>query len=410
MPPQVKENLCAGRFRQERIERNTVRYFEGFRCGNCEREVPAGTAAGECPSCSGPLLAVYDLGIMKRNVTREEFYGPGEGIWRFRDLLPAYTNEITLGEGNTPLLEAPALASSSGCGPLYIKNEALNPTGSFKARGMAAAVSRLVDLGARVGVIPSAGNAGLALAAYGAAAGLAARIYIPSVTPEGCEEECAAYGADVRTIEGILPDAARAMADDGFEEGEFAISTFREPARVEGKKTMAFEIEDDLDGQTPRWIIFPTGGGTGVVAFWKAYLELEQLGWLAGEKPRIVVVQSEGCAPVVKAFEAGAETMETWVDPVTIASGIRVPGSRADRQVLRALYETGGTAVAVSDKSIIDAAYAMARGAGIFPSPEGAATLAGLVKLTAAGTIGPEDPVVIVNTADWTRYRFMLER
>lgn len=348
--------------------------------------------------------------MLGRNVTREEFYGPGDGIWRFRDLLPVFSPEISLGEGNTPLLEAPTLAATSGCGQLFIKNEALNPTGSFKARGMAAAVSRLVDLGAHAGVIPSAGNAGLALAAYGAAAGLAARIYIPSVTPEGVEEECAAYGADVRVIEGILPDAGRALAEDGLEEGEFAISTFREPGRVEGKKTMAFEIEDQLDGQSPRWIIFPTGGGTGVVAFWKAYLELEELGWLAGEKPRIVAVQSEGCAPVVKAFEAGAETVETWPDPVTVASGIRVPGSRADRQVLQALRETGGTAVAVADEAILDAAHDMARSSGIFPAPEGAATLAGLMKLTAAGTIGPEETVVIVNTADWTRYRFLLER
>jgi threonine synthase len=258
--------------------------------------------------------------------------------------------------------------------------------------------------------MPSAGNAGLALAAYGAAAGLEARIYIPSVTPAGVEEECGAYGADVRTIQGILPDAGRAMAEDGLEEGEFAISTFREPGRVEGKKTMAFEIEDQLDGRSPRWIIFPTGGGTGVVAFWKAYLELEELGWLTGDRPGIVAVQSEGCAPVVKAFESGAERVETWADPVTIASGIRVPGSRADRQVLRALRETGGTATAVSDEAILEAAYQMARGSGIFPSPEGAATLAGLTKLTANGTIGPEDTVVIVNTADWTRYRFMLDR
>jgi threonine synthase len=386
-----------------------VRYFEGYRCGNCERTVPAGSAAGECPSCSGPLLAVYDLGILRRNVTRTEFYGPGKGIWRFRELLPVFSREISLGEGNTPMLEAPVLAASAGCGRLFIKNEALNPTGSFKARGMAAAVSRLVDLGARTGVIPSAGNAGLALAAYGAAAGLAARIYIPSVTPEGVEEECLAYGADVRTIEGILPDAARAMAEDGLAEGEFAISTFREPGRVEGKKTMAFEIEDDLDGCSPRWIIFPTGGGTGVVAIWKAYLELRELGWLEGEMPRIAAVQSEGCAPVVRAFEEGEDTVSNWADPVTIASGIRVPSSRADRQVLRALRETAGTAVAVSDKAILDSVYQMARGAGIFPSPEGAATLAGLVKLTRSGTIGAGDTVVIVNTADWTRYRFLLD-
>jgi threonine synthase len=274
---------------------------------------------------------------------------------------------------------------------------------------MASAVSRLVDLGARAGVIPSAGNAGLALAAYGAAAGLAARIYIPSVTPEGVGEECAAYGADVRIVEGILPDAARAMAEDGLDEGEFAISTFREPGRVEGKKTMAFEIEDQLEGRSPRWIIFPTGGGTGVVAFWKAYLELEKLGWLYGERPRIAAVQSDGCAPVVRAFESGAETVAAWEDPVTIASGIRVPASRADRQVLEALRDTGGTAVSVPDGAILGAAGRMARAAGILPSPEGAATLAGLEKLASAGTIGPGDTVVIVNTADWTRYRFMLD-
>jgi threonine synthase len=390
-------------------ERSHVRYFEGYRCGNCEREVPAGTAAGECTSCGGPLLAVYDLGLLEREMTREEFFGPGRGIWRFRELLPAFSNEITLGEGNTPLIETPRLAKAAGCGKVYIKNEALNPTGSFKARGMAAAVTRLVDLGARAGVIPSAGNAGLALSAYGAAAGLRARVYIPSVTPEGVAEECAAYGAEVKTVEGILPDAAKAMAEDGFAEGEFAISTFREPCRVEGKKTMAFELEDDLGGETPDWIIFPTGGGTGVVAFWKAYGELEQLGWLSGKKPGIVVVQSEGCAPVVRAFECGAETVDPWKDPETIASGIRVPASRADRQLMKALKETGGAAVAVSDRAILESAFAMARCSGIFPAPEGAATLAGLQKLTEAGTIGPDDTVVLFNTADWTRYRFLLK-
>jgi threonine synthase len=389
-------------------ERSLVKYFDGYRCGNCEREVPAGTAAGECTSCGGPLLAVYDLGMLRREVTREEFYGPGKGIWRFRQLLPSFSKEITLGEGNTPLIEVPRLAGPAGCGRLYIKNEALNPTGSFKARGMAAAVSRLVDLGARTGVIPSAGNAGLALAAYGAAAGVRARIYIPSVTPEGVGEECAAYGAEVKTIDGILPDAAKAMAEDGFEDGEFAISTFREPCRVEGKKTMAFELEDDLEGATPDWIIFPTGGGTGVVAFWKAYGELEQLGWLEGAKPRIAVVQSDGCAPIVRAFEAGADTVEPCKDPVTIACGIRVPASRADRQLMKALFETEGAAVAVSDRSIMESSFEMARESGIFPAPEGAATLAGLKKLAAAGTIGAEDTVVIFNTADWTRYRFLL--
>ena len=385
-----------------------LRYFEGYSCSNCGREVPAPSVAGECPSCSGPLMAVYDLAVLGRNVTREEFLGPGRGIWRFRELLPVFAREISLGEGGTPLLDAPVLADAAGCGRLYVKNEAVNPTGSFKARGMAAAVSRLVDLGARAGVMPSAGNAAIALAAYGAAAGLQTRVYIPSVAPEGVAEECGTYGADVRVIEGILPDAAAAMDRDGLAEGEFTVSTFREPCRVEGKKTMAFEIEAQLEGRSPDWIIFPTGGGTGIVAFWKAYREMEKLGWLPGRRPRLVAVQASGCAPLVRAFESGAEVARAWDAPVTVASGIRVPASRADRQVLEALRDTGGTAVSVDDEEILDAAGRMARSAGVFPSPEGAATLAGLSKLTASGTIGKGDVVVIVNTADWTRYRFML--
>jgi threonine synthase len=199
------------------------------------------------------------------------------------------------------------------------------------------------------------------------------------------------------------------MNRDGIADGEFIVSTFREPCRVEGKKTMAFEIEGDLDGSSPDWILFPTGGGTGVVAFWKAYRELDELGWLQATIPRIAAVQSDGCAPVVRAFHSEADTIEKWEDPVTIASGIRVPSSRADRLILKALRETGGTAVAVSDESIVQAAREMARCAGVFPSPEGAAALAGLFRLTESGTIGGEESVVIVNTADWTRYRFMIK-
>jgi threonine synthase len=315
---------------------------------------------------------------------------------------------VTLGEGNTPLIEAPGLASETGCGRLFIKNEALNPTGSFKARGMAVAVSRLAELGAKAGIVPSAGNAGLALAAYAAAAGIRARIYIPSVTPEGVAEECEAYGAEVRTVQGLLPDASAAMVEEGLGEGEYALSTFREPCRVEGKKTMAFEIESALEGASPDWILFPTGGGTGVVAFWKAYLELEELGWLAGGRPRIAAVQADGCAPVVRAIEEESATVRPWKDPETIASGIRVPASRADRQILHAIRETGGAAVAVDDGSIIDAAFSMASSVGIFPSPEGAAAFSALGKLVSAGAVSDADSVVIVNTADWTRYRFML--
>ncbi|MDD3643207.1 MAG: threonine synthase, partial [Candidatus Krumholzibacteria bacterium] len=333
-----------------------MRAFEGYRCGNCEREVPAGSPVGECPACAGPLLAVYDLGLLRRRSSREELLAPRPGgIWRFRELLPALGREVTLGEGNTPLIPAPRLCAAAGGAEVLIKNEEHNPTGSFKARGIAAAVSRLLDLGARGAVMPSAGNAGIALAAYGAAAGLPVRIYVPSVTPEGFAEECAAYGAAVTVVPGILPDAARRIDEDGRGEGEHLLSTFREPCRVEGKKTMAFELEAQLEAPAD-WIVFPTGGGTGVVALWKAYEELEELGWLAGPIPRIAAVQAAGCAPVVRAVERGADRMEPWPDPDTIAPGIRVPGSRADRQILRAIYRTGGTAVAVDDGEIVEAA------------------------------------------------------
>lgn len=382
--------------------------FEGYRCGNCEREVPAGSSAGECPACGAPLLAVYDLDMLRGRLRREEFFAPGPGVWRFRELLPSFGHEVTLGEGNTPLLPVARLAGAAGCGALYIKNEEHNPTGSFKARGMAVAVSRLLDLGARAAVMPSAGNAALALAAYGAAVGLEVRVYMPSLTPPGFAEECRVYGASVTVAGRDLPDTARRVEEDGIGEGELLLSTFREPGRVEGKKTLAFEIEDQLGGGSPDWIIFPTGGGTGVVALWKAYRELEALGWLGRSRPRIAAVQAQGCAPVVRAFEQGAQRMQPWDNPETIAPGIRVPSSRADRLILAALRENGGSAVAVSDAEILDAVGLMARTAGIFPAPEGAAALAGLLRLVSQGTIGASDRVVIVNTAGWSRYRFLL--
>jgi len=384
-------------------------FLEGYRCGNCGRELPAGTAAGECPECAGPLLAVYDTGLLRRSVTREEFFERGDGVWRFRALLPSFVRSLSLGEGGTPLLESPRIARRAGCGKLWIKDESLNPTGSFKARGLAVAVSRALELGAGTVAIPSAGNAGLALAAYSAAAGIRAKVFMPSCTPPGFAGEAAALGADVRTVAGILPDAAAAMADEGRGRGWVDLSTFREPCRVEGKKTIAFEIEDGLEADTPDWIVFPTGGGTGVVAVWKAYGELDSLGWLDGGRPRIAAVQSKGCAPLVEAFEAGADRAVPWIDPETCACGIRVPSSRADRQILEALRESGGAAVAVTEEAIREAALEMGASAGTFPSPEGAAALAGLYELAGSGRIEAGHRVVVVNTAGWSRYRFMLD-
>jgi len=383
-----------------------MRFFEGYRCAACGHEVPAQSAAGECPLCAGPLLAEYDLALMRRHVRREEFFRPGPGVWRFKDLLPDFEAKVSLGEGNTPLVPARRLGSRLGAPNISIKDESFNPTGSFKARGMAVAVSRLLELGAAEGWIPSAGNAGLALAAYGAAAGIRSRVYIPAETPDGVAEECRLYGAVVTVVPGILPDAAKRLEVEITRDRAGHIGTFREPCRVEGKKTMAFELEADLQ---PDWVVFPTGGGTGVAAIWKAYRELEALGWVEKDPPRIALVQAAGCAPLVKAFVEGSERAAPWNDPVTIASGIRVPASRADAIILRALRESRGAAAAVSDDEIIAAVRELARDAGIFACPEGAAAWAGTKKLLEAGTISPSSRIVVFNTAGGARYRFLLD-
>jgi threonine synthase len=385
-----------------------MKYFEGYRCGSCGREVPAGSAAGECPACSGPLLCVYDTAAIRRNAAARTraAAGAGKGVWRFGDLLPDFARKITLGEGNTPLVPAPRLGEAIGVRDLHVKDESSNPTGSFKARGMAVAVSRLLELGVKEAYVPSAGNAGLALAAYGAAADIRSHIFIPSETPEGVAEECRLYGAEVTVVPGILPDASRALDASVTCDRAGIVSTFREPCRVEGKKTIAFELEEEIE---PDWIVFPTGGGTGIVAFWKAYRELEALGTLRRPMPRLAAVQAAGCAPIVRAFAEGAEKARPWKDPVTVASGIRVPSSRADALILRALRESGGTAVAVTDGEIMAAVGEIARALGIFPSPEGAATWAGLRRLVAEDKISPSARIVIVNTAGGARYRFLLD-
>jgi threonine synthase len=385
-----------------------VNFFEGYRCGRCGREVPAGSAAGECPACAGPLLGVYDTSALRRSLEGGPLRsGSGcRGVWRYERLLPPFARRITLGEGGTPLIHAGALGGLIGARDLYIKDESSNPTGSFKARGMAVAVSRLGDLGVTTAFMPSAGNAGLALAAYCAAARIGARVFIPSDTPAGVAEECRLYGAEVSVVPGLLPDAARALDAAVAGDRSGVVSTFREPCRVEGKKTIVFEIEEEIE---PDWIVFPTGGGTGIVAFWKAYRELEALGIMRRPMPRLAAVQAAGCAPLVRAFREGRERAEPWDDPVTIASGLRVPSSRADTLVLGALRESGGAAVAVTDEEILAAVGEIAREAGVFSSPEGAATWAGLKRLVRDETVSPSARIVIVVTAGGARYRLLLD-
>ncbi len=328
-------------------------------------------------------------------------------MWRWHELLPVRdaANRISLGEGDTPLLRAPRLGEGLGLKWLYLKDEGLNPTGSFKARGLAAAVSRAKELGIQKVILPTAGNAGGALAAYAARAGMQACIIMPQDSPRANIEECRITGAKVELIRGLISDAAVLARAKAEAEGWFDLSTFKEPYRVEGKKIMGYELAEAFDWHLPDVIIYPTGGGTGLVGMWKAFQEMEELGWLANvARPRLVVVQAEGCAPVVKAFRAGKGACEFWENAQTIASGLRVPKSFADRLILKCLYASDGIAVAVSDEAISHAQRQLAEAEGVFACPEGAATIAGLSQLVQDGWVKADERIIIFNTGTGLKY------
>jgi threonine synthase len=328
-------------------------------------------------------------------------------MWRWNELLPVLIpeNQIFLGEGDTPLLSLPRLKIELGLFNLFVKDESSNPTGSFKARGLAAAVSKAKELGVEKVIIPTAGNAGGAMAAYAARAGLKAHIFMPKDTPFANIEESRMAGAEVILVDGLISDAAGMAGVMAREEGWFDLSTFKEPYRVEGKKVMGYELAEAFDWELPEVIVYPTGGGTGLVGMWKAFAELEELGWLKNTKrPRMVSVQADGCAPVVKAFEARATFCDFWTNAQTLASGLRVPKSFADHLILQDIYESEGTAIAVSDKSILDSQSQLARMEGIFAAPEGAATLAALKDLIAQGWVKPEERIVLFNTGSGLKY------
>jgi threonine synthase len=316
---------------------------------------------------------------------------------------------ITLGEGGTPLLPALSLSKRLGMRRLYIKDEGLNPTATFKARGMAVAVSRAKELGITRLSLPSAGNAAGALAAYAARAGLEAHLFIPRDAPEANRKESAVAGARLTLVEGHLGDAARLAQSKVQEEGLFDLSTLREPYRVEGKKTMGLEIAMDLGWRMPDAIIYPTGGGTGLIGMWKAFQELLDLEWVQGPQPRFIAVQADGCQPIVKAFHEGAEFCQPWLNPKTVAHGLRVPHPFADSLILRVIRETGGTALAVSDREMVDGMKEMAATEGILPCPEGAATLVALRRLLAIGGIGADATVVLLNTGSGLKYLELVE-
>jgi len=328
-------------------------------------------------------------------------------MWRYRELMPLLDGEspVSLGEGFTPLFHAEALGRTIGLDRLYVKDESLNPTNSFKARGQSAAITRAKYLGARTIALPTAGNAGNAAAAYAAAAGLACEVFMPQDVKQPFVDECLLYGARVTLVDGLITDAGRLAAEKGGPLGWYDVSTLKEPYRIEGKKTMAYELAEQLAWQWPDWIVYPTGGGTGMVGMWKAFDELEEIGWMPrGRRPRMVSVQADGCAPIVRAFEQGAEKAPAWENAATIADGLRVPRAIGDFLILRAIRESGGTALAVSDQEMIEGMLTAGRTEGISAAPEGGATIAAVRRLVAAGTIRASESVVLFNTGGALKY------
>ena len=357
-------------------------------------------------ACGAPLLARYDLAAA-RSWSRDSLVGRDPNMWRYRELMPLFDGEapVTLGEGFTPLFHARALGATLGLNRLFIKDESLNPTNSFKARGQSAAITRAKYLGARTIALPTAGNAGNAAAAYSAAAGLSCEVFIPGDAKRAFIDECRLYGANVTLVDGLITDAGRTAAERGAPLGWYDVSTLKEPYRIEGKKTMAYELAEQMDWRWPDWIVYPTGGGTGMVGMWKAFDEIERIGWIdPGRRPRMVSVQAENCAPIVRAFQQGAEKAQPWEGASTLADGLRVPRAIGDFLILRAIRESGGTALSVSDPSMVDGMLAIGAYEGVSAAPEGGAAFVAIQRLAADGSIRPDDSVVLFNTGGALKY------
>ena len=353
-----------------------------------------------------PLLARYDLEKAAAALSREQLRDRPANMWRYREVMPISTPEeiVSLGEGVTPIHHTTRLGQWAGFSQLYIKDESLNPTGSFKARGLSAAVTAAKARGATKLAIPTAGNAGGALSAYAAACGLPAIVFMPRDTPSAFAIECKSYGAELEFVDGLISDCGKIVGERKEKEGWFDVSTLKEPYRVEGKKTMGYELAEQFAWTLPDVVIYPTGGGTGLIGMWKAFDEMEKMGWIGSARPRMVSVQAEGCAPIVRAFAQGDETAELWQDAATVASGLCVPGAVGDFLMLRALRESGGTAVAVSDEELVEHSHTIAAHTGIFPAPEGGATLAALLKLKEQGLVDKDERVVLFNTGSGYKY------
>lgn len=371
-----------------------IAYLE---CTKCGQHLDADRPQTVCPNDGGVLYVRYDLHVIKKNFKLDSLAGRAPTMWRYAEVLPE-VNPVSLGEGFTPMLASREFLR------IYIKEEGLNPTGSFKARGLSAAVTMAKAYGIRKLAIPSAGNAASACAAYAAAAGLEAHIFMPRDVPQANRVECESYGARVNLVNGLISDCARAVAERKDKEGWFDVSTLKEPFRLEGKKTMGYEVVEQLGGRLPQGIIYPTGGGVGLIGMWKAFDEMQELGWIGSERPRMVAVQASGCAPIPKAWDEGKSTAEPWPNAATLAAGLRVPKAYGDYIILDILRKSGGTALAVTEDEIMDALFHWARVEGIFASPEGAASLAAYRKLRSSGFFKAEDAVVLFNTGSGLKY------
>ncbi len=381
---------------------NNITHLE---CSLCGKRHTSGEIHNLC-ACGGPLLVRYDLARAKETWTRESLLHGPKTMWRYAPMLPVTqaSSIVSLGEGMTPLLETKRLGKRYGARNLWVKDEGVNPTGSFKARGLSCAISMCVELGIRKLAIPSAGNAASAMAAYAAAAGLESYIFMPRDVPQANFIECKAFGAHVTLVDGLISDCGKIVASRKDAEGWFDVSTLKEPYRIEGKKTMGYEVAEQLGWELPDALFYPAGGGVGMIGMWKAFAEMEALGWIGPKRPKMIAVQSAGCQPVVRAFERGEKRSEFYENAQTVASGLRVPKPLGDFLILDAVRESGGTAIAVTDEEMLDAGIHLATDEGMFAAPEGGACVAALQKLLASGFLKADERIVIYNTGAGLKY------
>lgn len=381
-------------------------YLSHIECTLCGEIQNANHVHRLCPECGGVLYPRYDLKAAAKELDRKVFKDRHPSMWRYFELLPIIDpqNIVTLGEGFTPIFEISKVAKTLSCEKLFVKDESLNPTASFKARGLSAAVSKALEFGISKLTIPSAGNAAGAMTAYAAKAGIESYVFMPKDAPEANQKEVSISGAKLELIDGLISDAGKLSAQLANELDLFDVSTLKEPYRVEGKKTMGYEIAEQFDWSLPDAIIYPTGGGTGIVGMWKAFEEMESMGWIDKKRPKMFSVQSEGCAPIVKAFNDGKKHADPWENASTIAAGIRVPVAVADYLILQAVRESGGKALVVSDESMLSWMKSVASLEGMFFCPEGAATLAALKELLDDGSLSGSERILILNTGSGLKY------